>query len=292
MALGWHALNKDVKGVAAAALHAHRLHALGVPRVPLIARGRVSPRLVRVSERRDHVAAATPHPIYVLHLALLIAALACAGCGDESPSRSVDPAGDRPVARRHDPQAIDAAIAAVERGQSVEIVLRGIQVSDADLQRIGRVKNLETLDLGAMAVEVTDEGLLALRDLADLRVLVLGSAPITDRGLAVVRGMRELRRINVVGARITDEGLAALAELPKLELLRIGGPSITDAGMEKLAAMRGLRQLILVDCPLTDACLPHLKGMTHLESLYIHGSAISDAGRDELEAHLKHVHFE
>src|SRR5437588_815096 len=82
--------------------------------------------------------------------------------------------------------------------------------------------------------------------------LVLGAVPITDRGLAVVRGMRHLETLNVTGTRVTNDGLNLLVDLPELNLLRIGGPAITDAGMARLKSMKQLKQLILWDCPLTD----------------------------------------
>ncbi len=225
----------------------------------------------------------------------LVLAATCLGCGgaDEAPSRA-PPSAQPGGARRVDARAIDQAIAAVERGESAEILLPGIQVTGADLRRIGRLKMLHKLNLGTQPLDLGDD-LLALRDLAGLQELVLGAAPITDRGLAAVRGMRELNRLNVTGTRVTDDGLVVLVELPKLEKLRIGGPAITDAGVARLKTMKQLKELILWDCPLTDGSLPHLLEMTHLRTLYLYGTGISEEGLSNLSAALKpykvHLHY-
>jgi hypothetical protein len=230
--------------------------------------------------------------------AALIVAAICLGCGGtgKAPS-STPPEALQDEARRVDAGAIDQAIAAVERGESAELLLQGAGVTGADLRRIGRLHSLRELNLGTQPVDLGDDDLLALRDLARLEVLVLGAAPISDDGLAAVRGMRELKRLNVTDTRITDDGLAILAELPKLESLRIGGALITDQGMAHLKKLKQLKALILHDCPLTDGSLSYLREMRHLESLYLFGTSISDQGLSGLEEALRagpwpvHVHY-
>src|SRR5262245_9061886 len=155
-------------------------------------------------------------------MTLLLAGI-CLGCGaPPAGSSHARSEGDPPRGRRVDPRAIDLAIerAAAKRGEPAEIRLAGVEVSGADLRRIGHLASLRELDLGTQPLAIGDDDLLALSDLGDLQVLVLGAAPITDRGLAALRGMRELNRLNVTGTRVTDEGLAVLAELPQLTSLR------------------------------------------------------------------------
>lgn len=124
---------------------------------------------------------------------------------------------------------------------------------------------------------------------AEVRLL---RTPVTDKQLADLAGLEELRRINLPSSQITDEGLAKIVEVaPQLELLRLGSPHITDAGIAHIGRMETLRFLHLIDVPLTDAGLVHLEKMTHLESFYLDGGKATDEGLSALITALPKLHF-
>lgn len=117
-------------------------------------------------------------------------------------------------------------------------------------------------------------------------------AAIEDAQLAELKGLTDLRRINLPESQISDAGLAVIAkEVPQLELLRIGSPKITDAGLTTVAQMKKLRFLHLIEVPITDAGLKHLEPMTWLESFYLDGGKATDEGLSALITALPELHF-
>ncbi len=130
-------------------------------------------------------------------------------------------------------------------------------ITDSALRRVTRLEALTDLDVGG-SKDLTDEGLLQLEWMPQLQNLFIGgpSSPITDRGLAVLRALRELRRfgsgwtqgisdagleslafcdhleeVNVMGTPSGDGTIRALTGKPQLRLFRTGA-SVTDEGLE------------------------------------------------------------
>ena len=60
-----------------------------------------------------------------------------------------------------------------------------------------------------------------------------------------MKGLTELRKLNLLGAAVTDEGLAQLRGLKKLEELNLYRTQITNAGLEPLKEMKNLTSLDL-----------------------------------------------
>ena len=71
---------------------------------------------------------------------------------------------------------------------------------------------------------------------------------------------------------ITNSGLACLKALPQLTRLDLGSCSLTDEGLAHLKALPNLTVLGLSYCNrITDAGLKHLRGLTRLEKLDLQG---------------------
>jgi Leucine-rich repeat (LRR) protein len=77
--------------------------------------------------------------------------------------------------------------------------------------------------------ELTDRGLAALTELKDLRWLCLRNADLTDQGLNKLKACRRLEVLDLRGTRITDKGLVELQTLPKLRSLDLRETEITRA---------------------------------------------------------------
>jgi peroxiredoxin len=118
-----------------------------------------------------------------------------------------------------------------------------------------------------------DEHELAyLETLTALGELQILGVPVSDRGLAHLAGLLELKSLMVLcytfgqaaadgstqGLRITDEGLRQLAGMQKLQSLQIGG-RITDQGLEHLASLASLRNLYLESRTVTDDAVADLR---------------------------------
>jgi internalin A len=154
--------------------------------------------------------------------------------------------------------------------------------ADAILAHVGRLRRLERLD--AQSSPVTDAGLAHLRGLSELRSLSCSGTPgLTDAGLAHLAGLERLEVLWIEGSmRIEGPGMAHLAGLHRLSFLCIDNE--TDAGLPNLSRLTGLRKLLIGITKVTDVTLAQLARLTWLEELQFGGETGSDAGMDHLRA--------
>jgi hypothetical protein len=79
------------------------------------------------------------------------------------------------------------------------------------------------------------------RSLRVSETLELARSPISDRGLAHLANLDQLRWLGLAGTEITDDGLQALSEMHNLEVLDLDGTTISDAGLCRLTNHARLR---------------------------------------------------
>ena len=95
----------------------------------------------------------------------------------------------------------------------------------AQIEKLGAEHEIEQLDRGKPFLVVTwnggDEGLDQLRGLDNLRWLDLSRTNVTDQGLAQLRDLKRLQVLKLQQTRVTDEGLANLSDLDALEGLAL-----------------------------------------------------------------------
>jgi hypothetical protein len=164
-----------------------------------------------------------------------------------------------------------------ERGDAVEVRLRGGWVTDADMDALAGMPSVETIDLSH--TRVSDLGLLRLRNLKNVRELNLFYAElVTDEGVAAVKEWPRLERLNLRGTKITDNTLAMLAEKKTLRSLDVGMAEVTDSGMQNLAALTELRELSFGGNKLTEVSLAVLKALPKIERLDMSGRQRTDSG--------------
>ena len=60
---------------------------------------------------------------------------------------------------------------------------------------------------------------------------------VTDQGLAVLKNLKGLKRLNLRGTKITDSTLQTLNSLTSLELLDIGFAQVTDSGLLRASVL-------------------------------------------------------
>jgi Leucine Rich repeat len=83
------------------------------------------------------------------------------------------------------------------------------------LQRFGQLQ-----ELSLAGADVSDAGLVGLRELSDLRRLNLSRTHLTDSGLVSLKELARLRAIDLRGTQVTPEGVRALRRaLPMAEIL-------------------------------------------------------------------------
>ena len=164
----------------------------------------------------------------------------------------------------------------------IEVDLRNTGVTDADLQLLKDLPDLRVLILGGtQGTKVTDKGLEHLKGSVNLQRLYLYGTPITDEGLVHLEGLTDLRLLHLVGTRVSTDGLKHLKGMTKLEQLDYYG--IDDTGLSHLKALTSLKTLQLYRCIVTDAGLEHLGGLTNLQSLHFGSAQITDDGLKHLK---------
>ena len=116
-------------------------------------------------------------------------------------------------------EVTDAGIAGLNHLYLVDLLLTGLPIGDAALERLDRFEYLEGLDLGA--THVTDDGLCHLARIKRLSSLSLNGARISDAGLVHLKGIATLRHLDLGATNVTDEGVADLRRcLPSLTVER------------------------------------------------------------------------
>ena len=125
-------------------------------------------------------------------------------------------------------------------------------------EALSHMTSLRQLYLGDRPI--SDDGLAALRGLTGLEELHLNGTDITGTGLRHLEAMNNLRLLDVIAcSRLTDEGLASLPPLPKLETLIMNGTGITGEGVNSLSRLKHLRQLGLSETMTSDEDARRLK---------------------------------
>jgi hypothetical protein len=109
---------------------------------------------------------------------------------------------------------------------------------------------------------------------------------LTDRGLEHLKGLSQLRWLDLPGTQVTDSGLEHLKGLKQLQILSLNDTKVTDAGLQHLKGLPQLEWLDLDGTQVTDAGLEHLKGLTHLWRLTLHRTNVTDQGENRLQRAL------
>jgi hypothetical protein len=159
------------------------------------------------------------------------------------------------------------------------------RITNERLALIGGLPDLTSLELGR-ELGITDEGLIHLRGLKQLKTLYLYNTGIEGLGLNYLGRLTKLESVNLHGTPLTDEGLSHLAELPRLRWLHLGGTRVTDDGIKHLARQRSLRELHLSDTEIGDAGVKHLKDMSGLTSVDLNRTRVTADGVADLQAAL------
>ena len=125
--------------------------------------------------------------------------------------------------------------------------------------------------------------------LDSLEVVQVPGVPITNTGLAYLRGLKRLKTVMISQTKVTGAGLESLAGKPGLLLLDLAGLPIVDADLARLSVLLRSRRpvspgevdflsLNLSQTQITDAGLLHLAGLRRDILLDVMGTAVTDAG--------------
>jgi WD40 repeat protein/Leucine-rich repeat (LRR) protein len=157
-----------------------------------------------------------------------------------------------------------------------QLTFLGHLLTDADLEPLRDLSGLERLDVMG-PTQVTDKGLAHLGRLKNLKELSIQCPYATAAGLEALRFLGQLEKL-VIQARITDPGLAPLWQLVKLKVLVLANNDIRGPGLEQLKYLQELEILDLSNNLLTNSGLDQLPPLAKLERLIVSNNDLGDAG--------------
>lgn len=164
----------------------------------------------------------------------------------------------------------DHGLAALAELHELDTLLLHGPFSDAGLQSIGGLWQLEILDLFGTRVR----RLPFAPGLRRLRVLNLDSTQVDNEGLAQLTGLLRLEQLSLRHTRIGNDGLASLP--PNLRRLYLDGTAIGNGGLAPLGRLQGLTHLSLEGTAVNDADVASLAGL-NLQGLSLRRTAITRA---------------
>jgi hypothetical protein len=128
----------------------------------------------------------------------------------------------------------------------------GLMLTDANVESIGALTQLESLNIGGAII--SDAGMKALANMASLKSLDLSRMEITAQGLEPVTKMTKLQRLNLWQCdRIDDRAAEHLMKMNGLEVLDVGDTAVTDKLLDDLTGMKSLKLLMVGGSKITPA---------------------------------------
>jgi hypothetical protein len=121
-------------------------------------------------------------------------------------------------------------------------------------QRLGIYLDRVTA-LDVYSTRTNDEDLRMIGGFTHLHDLMLQGPKMTDAGFAHLKGLREMRKLDLICRQITDNGLANLRDMRRMQDLSIQGGRVTDSGLGHLDRMPDLREVMICRTAVTDAGL-------------------------------------
>jgi Leucine-rich repeat (LRR) protein len=120
-----------------------------------------------------------------------------------------------------------------ELAQSLaDLSLARTQFSDAHTGILRAFPNLRRLDVSGCPVR--GPGLTTLKELPELRELILACPTLTDLFAEELGGLRRVERLSLAGSSLTDAGLKHLGGLAQLRDLDLRGTKVTAEGVAAL----------------------------------------------------------
>jgi uncharacterized membrane protein/mono/diheme cytochrome c family protein len=143
--------------------------------------------------------------------------------------------------------ATDRAAAPAGPAPAPEAALAALRARQVHVEPVECSSTLLWIDFAAAAPTFTDDDVRTLltpvRDQA--AEVSLARSAITDRGLADLATMPNLRRLDLRGTKVSSAGVALLRAAPSLEQLVLAQTSLSDAVVAELDAMAALKRVNL-----------------------------------------------
>jgi hypothetical protein len=123
------------------------------------------------------------------------------------------------------------------------VVLQGFEIADDDLVALAAWKDLEGVEV-IDGKKVTDKGVAALTALPNLRELMLADTAVTAAGVNAFSGRKELRQLTVSNTIVANKVAGIdLKDMPKLQRLTLVCPGMTAVRLTELPLLESVNDL-------------------------------------------------
>ncbi len=106
---------------------------------------------------------------------------------------------------------------------------------------------------------ITDAAMEQIRDLTQLRSILLYGTKVTDAGLVHLENMQEMDNLTLASKNFTDGAFPHITRIPNLRVLNMNRARITDKGIEQLHQMTGLKEVMLAETSVTKEGVQRLR---------------------------------
>ena len=139
--------------------------------------------------------------------------------------------------------------------------------------------SLRVLDLTGADIE--DRGIAAIAKLTGLEELLVNHGRFTEKGMASLVSLVNLRRFEAVRTRISAASAATLQAWTKLERLNLDYTTFNDEGVKAISSLP-LRELRLDSANITDAGIASLSAMKSLKLVNLYHTLVSEEAHGRL----------
>lgn len=147
---------------------------------------------------------------------------------------------DRPGRER---QAAEWLLKNRAEGWSLQILFQGKPVEISDVSQLP--SEPFWLNVVGMRKTATDDNLVLIRECTGITTLFLNDAPVSNDGVAHLKGLKALINLTLAGTKVSDAGLASLADLSHIQSLSLVNTTIGDQGVAHLSKLTELKTLNL-----------------------------------------------
>lgn len=101
--------------------------------------------------------------------------------------------------------------------------------------------------------------------------------------VSLVKPLKRLYALRVLGGRVLEKSLKSLAELPRLGLLVITGEGVSDKGLRIIAQCQGISKLDVAGQKISASGLLKVSKMTSLRRVFFYNTRLTDADLEPLK---------
>lgn len=191
--------------------------------------------------------------------------------------------------KNHDEKVTNDVVSALQ-ARGLDITFSNGNPQETAIPLFQSMASTKVIRIGSGKSHVTDDVLKQLTAVNLDMNLDLDNCPITDVGLANLKGKRNVRWLKLLGTKVTNDGLKYLQGMD-LEILDLSQTQVDDQGLATLAQFDfpHLKDLAVAGTKVTDKGIQPLTRFHELEWLTLSETKVTKKGRQQLKAELPDV---